>query len=515
MGYSGKHLASPPSDNALGVEWPAEQRALQECGEIAALRLSSALSDSLQQAAEQLFTLGTQAPSPLEREILLDTADFARLRRQALVDDFRKHFEQRYVQACRRRKAALISGHVIDFDVSHLRIVEHDLLEDAIDPEMVTEAIRNGSWGALYELTKWFRKALEYPELNPNDIPVGPKLIAEAASAAIKAHFCRNEVKHRLMRALSRQLPGRINQIYRDLVHHLIPQVSESSLMDRDDSDPYAMPEDGTPAAPPVGSALDALDMTGTGLESRVSAAPDAACDAVSHCMSGSALPKVISDFLTGQWQAYLVNIHTKHGASSHAWKDAIQTMDDLVRSLRSKPSAEDCARLVKELPGLVKRLSKGLEALGEPLEMRDRFFISLAKCHVKVLTAARTFGAPAHAASRSSRGESQAKTAAVTQPLHSPDNSPPDSQLQALEAGAWLEFLEPNGGTRELRLGKISPHRNVYLFTNHQGERVLALRSANLSTLLGNGRARIIPSPDAKDSTESIEPVSRYRKTA
>jgi hypothetical protein len=507
MEHTGKQPASPAPDTALGGEWPAEQRPLQECGEIASLRLSSALADTLQLAAEQLLVLGAQAPGSHERDIFMEAADFAKMRRQMLADDFRQHFEQRYASACRRRKSNLISGHVIDFDVSHLRIVAHDQLEDVIDPAEITEAIRNGTWSPLYELTKWFREALAQSDTKPDDIPLGPKPIADAVCAAIKVHYRRHEVNHRLIRALCRLLPGRVNQVYLDLVGHLLPQLPAAFPTGLPGADHAVGLEDGLRGDPSADLA-SAVGPAAGGDGAAAAAALEAAQQAVSRCLSGvEDLPEVIGEFLCGQWQTHLGRLHFEHGVDSHAWKHAVKTMEDLVWSLHAKRTAAESTRLVKDLPSLVKRLSEGLEALGEPLEAQDRFFISLAKCHVKVLTESRSAdGRAAAAPPPAAAGGPQAGAAA---------GAAAASQLDGLEVGAWLEFLEPDGGRRALRLGRVSPHRNVYIFTDQQGERALALRAQNLLTLLGNGQARRIPTPGSRTSVDSSEANARYKRTA
>jgi hypothetical protein len=219
MESSGKQTHSS-ADNKARAALETLSLPLQECGEIAALRLSGALADALSQAEVQLMKEAGQALTPRERDDFLDAADLARVHRRSLAHDFMKHFEQRYVRACQRKNSALL-GHVIDFDVKELRIVEHHVLDESLEPGLIAEAIQNASWKTLQALASHFRELLKSQDLLPNDIPLGPKLIEAATADAIRDQPWRHRSKHRLVRALRWGLAARVNLLYRDLVDHL------------------------------------------------------------------------------------------------------------------------------------------------------------------------------------------------------------------------------------------------------------------------------------------------------
>lgn len=229
MGFVGK----PPtganrSDPATRAAWAALSMPLRECGEIAGQRLSIALSDALGQATDLLFSESTQALTRAEQEAMLDAAEFARTRRECLIGDFRKHFEMRYVRAC-QYKPKIMSGYRIDFDASQLKVVKHDLLDDSLDPGKIAEAIQNSCWGSLHDLTKCFGKLLAVTGLNPNEIPLSPRLIEAAVSDAALDQPWRHDAKFRLMRSLRRYLPARVGQLYLDLAEHLDPLTRQLS----------------------------------------------------------------------------------------------------------------------------------------------------------------------------------------------------------------------------------------------------------------------------------------------
>ena len=246
MGSLGKPSAIVSrTDAATQAAWEALPISLRECGEIASQRLCGILSAALRQAEELLFSASTQALTEAECEALLGAGEFARARRDGLVADFRKHFEQRYVRAC-QYKPRTITSYRIDFDASQLEIVQHDLLDDSLDPGMIGEAIQNTSWSSLHQLTLCFAKLLGAESIKPTDIPLSPSLIEASVSDAMRDQAWRHDAKYRLMRSLRRFLPERVGHLYRDLAEHLNPGKRQVDVIDVADStfldDQPAMP---------------------------------------------------------------------------------------------------------------------------------------------------------------------------------------------------------------------------------------------------------------------------------
>lgn len=481
---------------------------LEECGEIAATRLCMAFSDALKVASEQLFARATGGTASQEQRLWLEAADFTRNRRQDMVDRLRKHFESRYSLSC-RRKSALLTGHVLDFDVNRLRIVEHDVLENGLDSTEISEAIRNGSWTSLHELTKWFREALSDPELNANDMPLGPRLVGGAVTEAVNDQFGGQAIKLRLLRALCRTLPEPVDRLYRDLVGHLASAAPASA---DDHADEHANQHVDTHLDIELDDpeAVDGYFGTGRVTPETLSAllpyrssVDTAAVDAViDHCLASKRLPRFIAEFLGGPWRAQLAGIHREHGPTSPEWDSALRTMDDLVWSLRYKRQPEKRARMMDMLPDLVKRLEQGLEALDEPIESQHRFFVRLAECHIRILGASRPAVLPPAPPSAPTPVEQA-----------TPEHVPTESLLATLEPGIWLDILDPNFARQKLKLAWISPNRNLFLLTNHRGERALSLGAKDMAALLAEGGARIIPGPDAMPASSA--PASQDKKTA
>lgn len=212
------------SNTAARAEWDALSMPLRECGEIAGQRFSVMLFDALHQAEEALFSASTQALTRGECELMLNAAEFVRVRRERMVEDFIRHFEQRYASAC-RYKPVIMTSFQIDFDASQLAFVKHDLLDDSLEPGKLAEAIQNAGWVALQALTRLFGILLAAETLKPNDMPLSPKLIEAAVADAARDQPWRHEAKSLVVRSLRRFIPDRVGLIYRDLYQHMAPMV--------------------------------------------------------------------------------------------------------------------------------------------------------------------------------------------------------------------------------------------------------------------------------------------------
>ncbi len=531
MGHGDKQKSDKTSASPSG--WAVLSRPLQESGEIAAMRLASGLSEALKLSANQLFSQSTQAFTPLERESFLDAADFARMRRQSLVEDFRRYFEQGYIQACLREPVPS-PGHVIDFDATNLQIIEHDLLEDVLDPLMITEAIKNGSRRTAQTLSKWFRGWLNAPELDPNDLPLGPKLIGGAVSGAVKGQLWRHEAKHRLMLVLCRHLPGQVNLLYRDLSDYLDALYPMSFMREAEATDSSVLPgkilQDAVPSFDTATVVAEASADTTAAVDGETGVeALKAAGAAVRGSMAGQRLPEAIDQFLTGQWQALLALIHGDQGKDSPEWADAVQAMDTLIRTLTFESTDVDREALVRGLPDLMISLHQGLERLGTPTQVRNWVFIVLTECRAKLVAVSRKQVLAEKAASEARAASSPTDTetgnaipgnTGIIPPAHqsTPAARGPqagETLLEGIKTGNWLEVMQADGGKMNLKVAWISTHRGLFLLTNRHGARALSLGAQNLSELLQSGQARVIPAPDKTDISDQSDSGRPSKKTA
>jgi hypothetical protein len=97
-------------------------------------------------------------------------------------------------------------------------------------------------------------------------------------------------------------------------------------------------------------------------------------------------IPRVVLKFLAEQWVKLLLVAHAKHGTDSELWKTALATMDMLIWSVTPMPLLEERRVLGTKLPGLLKRLSAGMQMIRVDDDTRKKFFSKLMRCHTNII---------------------------------------------------------------------------------------------------------------------------------
>lgn len=445
-------LADPASQAA----WAALPMPLREFGEIAGQRLSQSLADALRHAAQLLFSDGAQALTAYEREAMLDAAEFGRKYKDRLVADFLSHFEQRYVRAC-QYKPTLMTAFRIDFDAHDLQIVNHDLLDDSLEPGLLAQDIQNLCWGSLHILTRHFGKLLGAEAIGPNDMPLSPRLIEAALSDAVRSQTWRHDAKFRLVRRLRKYLPEQVDRLYCDLAELMDPAVQRCATefatfpvlaaepgghaSGRAGHDPVVEKRTNQLVAPPVDPLAGALALAA---ERKIAARSQG--DAAAGLGR-----RVVSD---------------GHAAPQRT------------RLLAAAGTSQVEAGPVHAAPGVQAELAK-------------------SKPKGQVVSSS----TPRSAVSTALRQGVAARAVAQTQAASPAEPVPPGDALAGLKSGAWLALRNAAGGWQELKLAWISPHRSLFVLTNRRGERALSLVAADLAAALREGRARIVMPREANTS--------------
>jgi len=97
---------------------------------------------------------------------------------------------------------------------------------------------------------------------------------------------------------------------------------------------------------------------------------------------------------------AALVVVGARDGREAESWKQALQTMDDLLESIRPKATVEERRGVARIIPALLKRLRTGVTESGIEDAVSQAFFQELMKCHTEVMQGAKAPAAePAKAA--------------------------------------------------------------------------------------------------------------------
>lgn len=165
--------------------------------------------------------------------------------------------------------------------------------------------------------------------------------------------------------------------------------------------------------------------------------------------LQGRRLPRAVVRFLATEWLKLLILAYAKGGRESRAWKSLVETLAILVWSLTPKQTADERRRLVSLLPGLLKRLARGMEVIGTPAQVRERFNGVLMRCHAKAIggmdAASADVEAPLAAERRATARSNAAgaRPATAAAPPVGPAPAPSGLLAPAVIAGASAEAVD------------------------------------------------------------------------
>ncbi|PIZ23125.1 MAG: hypothetical protein CO065_07025 [Comamonadaceae bacterium CG_4_9_14_0_8_um_filter_57_21] len=183
-------------------------------------------------------------------------------------------------------------------------------------------------------------------------------------------------------------------------------------------------------------------------------------------------LANFLVPFLAQQWREVLAQAWLVCDSNRQPWEDALQTMDELIWSTQPKTTVDERRQLVSVLPGLVRGLNAGLDAIAWNELARAKFTRRLITTHTLAI---RMTQAPAQdtvsAALEERAGQEalQALDARLANQL-SDSKDEFDSLAQTFNRGMWFDFTHENGKQHRCRLSWVSPMRTRMLFTNREG---------------------------------------------
>jgi hypothetical protein len=106
----------------------------------------------------------------------------------------------------------------------------------------------------------------------------------------------------------------------------------------------------------------------------------------VAAAIAGVALPEPVAAFLKQDWLGLLARMHALKGPEGAPWRDAVATMQELVWSLKPKSDPAERAKLHAALPGILKRISVGMDAMGLSPVDRKPMLDALMAAHREIL---------------------------------------------------------------------------------------------------------------------------------
>jgi len=237
-------------------------------------------------------------------------------------------------------------------------------------------------------------------------------------------------------------------------------------------------------------------------------------------------LPGPVLEFVIQQWLKLLLLLHVKEGSESPVWKDALETMDQLIWSVEPKSTPEERRRLAAVVPGLLKKITVGLKIAGIGDDVRLQFFGDMMKYHTQaisasaqgnpVATATQQTAAHGTGAAAASASPEFSETITVMNPFgdgeirvdtldftvgeaggaHAGRYASGANLVDTLMMGMWVEFRDADeqAARRPVRLIFVSPRKTRYLFAvDRAGKEIIECTRAEISRRFRMGEALVM----------------------
>jgi hypothetical protein len=249
----------------------------------------------------------------------------------------------------------------------------------------------------------------------------------------------------------------------------------------------------------------------------RVEQAQETAREIVQQRLRTAVVPQPVRSLTERIYQAVLASAHENGGAESASWIAALETLDNLLWSVKPKSGAEERARLVKMLPGMLKALDEGMQIAGLEEDERKEALNTLAPLHADAVRGSSKAAPPGAEPPAPSEPEPP------EEPEAAEPEGPPQLQTETLtgedvvvetiavatrpgrrsrgfgaslarmENGTWVEFNQPDGSTLRARLSWVSPLKGMHVFVNPDSSRSLALDPDALDETIARGDAVVL----------------------
>jgi hypothetical protein len=238
--------------------------------------------------------------------------------------------------------------------------------------------------------------------------------------------------------------------------------------------------------AGPVASALK---------QEKLQVATRAARDAVLLRVEAGDVEQVVSGFLEQRWTTVMTFAYSIEEDKPGAVGNATRAMDELIWSVKPKPTQEQRKTLIGKLPRLLSTLNKWLDAIKWQDAERLQFFARLAECHASIVRAPielspeRQLELAVEAAQRDALRRVELEQAAAEQEAARRQTISP---VDGLERGMVFEFRTPEGA-RKVKLSWVSPLRTLFIFSGAGRREAFSLSAEKLAELLHAGSARVL----------------------
>lgn len=338
---------------------------VNQCREAVRTRLSAQLPPLLGSIADRLLKESQATRDREERDQYADAANRLRGRQAAFVEAFQTELVARIDASTQ----ALQSGRGGSGDDEDLSTLKTNLLENQVAVNKLAVLLKQGAGAELSPFTGRIASVFGRWMLDDGDNPVGPMAIAFAVYAGVDALELKSRAARAIRPDLEKQLVAPVCELYRVM----------NGALERAGIAPV------DPGGAPAQVAADAGAADGAGGSQPSPAAQAAAAQTVSAMLGVAAVPPPVATFLTEIWTQVLARTHAQ-GTNSAAWRDAVDVMNELIASVKAGIDPAERARLKGVLPGLLKKLQAGMDAVALDADKRKAVLDMLMVHHREIL---------------------------------------------------------------------------------------------------------------------------------
>jgi hypothetical protein len=233
--------------------------------------------------------------------------------------------------------------------------------------------------------------------------------------------------------------------------------------------------------------------------KAKTKAAKETVQNLINEMASGQRVPPEIGKFISETWSKALIFACVTAGTESDLWNHHVRVMADLLKIIQPLQSEDDIAARDAVAPDLIDTIEAALVDLKIADRERNDLITMLTeqlrqlsaddRAHVDEPESA----APVLAFETMRNVTLTAPTEAEEQ---DPDDPPPPQyvdEVNRLEEGAWLEFVDEHGDNVRVKLAGIIEPGARYVFTNRRGIRVFKKSKMQLANDLQNQTVMVL----------------------
>jgi hypothetical protein len=230
--------------------------------------------------------------------------------------------------------------------------------------------------------------------------------------------------------------------------------------------------------------------------QEKLQLATRAARDAIALRVQSGDVGQVVGGFLEQRWSTVLTFAYSIEEDKPGAVGNATRAMDELIWSVRPKPTQEQRKALIGKLPRLLSTLNKWLDAIKWQDAERLQFFAHLAECHAAIVRAPielspeRQLELAVEAAQQDALRRVELEQRASEQEAARQQTISP---VDGLERGMCFEFRAADGARSKVKLAWISPLRTLFIFSGAGRREAFSLSAEKLAGMLHAGTARVL----------------------